>query len=184
VVFVLTLAPEPRDFSLATYLAALVVALGLTRLAERLPWLALAGIAGLAMAGPVLADLNPAPRPVVPQLVGLVRAMPGAMLHVSGPVEATSRLALREAGLSHRVSGAPPKAGALFLGFPGNDALDLAATCPDGGRRLLELRRGTTSPSLAWDAIGVLGLEDSVPAAPAAYLRRERFVPALYRVRC
>lgn len=184
VVFVLTLAPEPRYFSMATYLAALVLALGLTRLAEQVPAVALLGIAGLALAGPVLADLNPAPRPVVPQLLGLVRAMPGTVLHVSGPIEATSRLALREEGLSHRVSGAPARAGDLYMGFPGNDGLDLAATCLGGARQLLEVGRGTTSPSLAWDLVEAMGLEGVVPAGPAAYLRRDRFIPALYRVGC
>jgi hypothetical protein len=184
VVFVLTLAPEPRYFSMGTYLAALVLALGLTRLAERMPAVALVAIAGLAVAGPVLADLNPAPRPVVLQLLGLVRATPGTVLHVSGPIEATSRLALREEGLSARVSGAPARAGDLFMGFPGNDGLDLAATCPGGVKKLLEVGRGTTSPSLAWDVVEALGLEGVVPAGPAAYLRRDRFIPALYRVGC
>ncbi|TDH59772.1 hypothetical protein E2C06_25610 [Dankookia rubra] len=94
VVFVLTLAPEPRYFSMATYLAAMVLALGLTRLAERRPGPAILGILGLAAAGPVAADLNPAPRPVVPQLVGLLQGgIAGGTLHVSGPVEATSRSA-------------------------------------------------------------------------------------------
>jgi len=184
VVFVLTLAPEPRYFSLATYLAALVMALGVTRLAERIPGLALLGLAGLAVAGPLAADLNPAPRPVVPQVLSAIRSLPGEALHVSGPLEATSRLALREAGLSGRVSGAPAAAGALFMAFPGNDQLDLAATCPKGGKRLLEVARGTIGPSLAWEVLEALGLDAAVPAGPAAYLQRARFVPALYRMGC
>ncbi|MFC7474360.1 hypothetical protein ACFQS7_08345 [Dankookia sp. GCM10030260] len=185
VVFVLTLAPEPRYFSMATYLAAMVLALGLTRLAERRPGLAILGILGLAVAGPLAADLNPAPRPVVPQVVALLQSgAAGTVLHVSGPIEATSRLALREAGLSGRVSGAPPTAGSYFLGFPGNDALDLEATCPGGVPRLLEVARGTTSSSLAWDMVEILRLEPLVPAEAAAYLRRERYVPALYKVGC
>ncbi|MFZ4406251.1 MAG: glycosyltransferase family 39 protein [Paracraurococcus sp.] len=185
VVFVLTLAPEPRYFSMATYLAAMVLAIGLTRLTERVPAPAFLAIAGLAVAGPLAADLNPTPRPVVPQVVGLLQgASAGRTLHVSGPIEATSRLALREAGLSGRVTGAPPPAGAYFLGFPGNDALDLVATCPGGVPRLLEIARGTTSASLAWDALELLGLDGRVPAGPAAYLRRERYVPALYKVGC
>lgn len=185
VVFVLTLAPEPRYFSMATYLAAMVLALGLTRLAERRPGPAFLGIAGLALAGPLAADLNPGPRPVVPQVIGLLQGgVVGATLHVSGPVEATSRLALRQAGLSSRVTGVPPAAGSYFLGFPGNDGLDLAATCPGGLVRLLEVARGTTSPSLAWEVMETLGLERLVPAGPGAYLRRERYVPALYKVGC
>jgi hypothetical protein len=185
VVFVLTLAPEPRYFSMATYLAAMVLALGLTRLAERRPGLAILGILGLAAAGPVAADLNPTPRPVVPQLIGLLQGgVAGTRLHVSGPIEATSRLALREAGLSGQVTGAAPPAGAYFLGFPGNDGLDLAATCPGGVARLLEVARGTTSASLAWDLAEMLGVEGVVPAGAAAYLRRERYVPALYKVGC
>jgi hypothetical protein len=51
-------------------------------------------------------------------------------------------------------------------------------------KRLLEVARGTASPSLAWDVLEILGLEGAVPSGPAAYLRRERFVPALYRVGC
>ncbi|WP_431268807.1 hypothetical protein [Dankookia sp. P2] len=119
VVFVLTLAPEPRYFSMATYLAAMVLALGLTRLAERLPGLAILGILGLAVAGPIAADLNPAPRPVVPQVVGLLQGgVAGARLHVSGPIEATSRLALREAGLSGRGDGRAAGGGGLFPRLP------------------------------------------------------------------
>ena len=154
-------------------------------LAERRPGLAILGILGLAAAGPVAADLNPAPRPVVPQLIGLLQGgIAGGTLHVSGPIEATSRLALREAGLSGRVTGAPPPAGAYFLGFPGNDGFDLAATCPGGMVRLLEVARGTASPSLAWDALEMLGIEGAVPPGARAYLRRERYVPALYKVSC
>ncbi|WP_431268808.1 hypothetical protein [Dankookia sp. P2] len=62
------------------------------------------------------------------------------------------------------MTGAPPAAGAYFLGFPGNDGLDLAAVCPNGVARLLEVARGTTSPSLAWDLMEVLGVEAAVPA--------------------
>lgn len=185
VVFVLTLAPEPRYVSLATYLAAMVLTLGLTRLAERRPGLAILGILGLAAAGPVAADLNPAPRPVVPRLMGLLQGgVGGTVLHVSGPIEATSRLALREAGLSGRVSGAPPAPGAYVLGFPGNDALGLAAACPNGMARLPEVARGTAAPGLAWGAVGILGLQGAVPAGAAACLRRERYLPALYKVGC
>ena len=184
VVFVLTLAPEPRYFSLATYLAALVMALGVTRLAERVPGLTLFAVASLAVAGPLAADLNPAPRPVVPQVLSAVRSLPGEVLHLSGPLEATSRLALREAGLFNRVTGAPAAAGDLFMGFPGNDQLDLAATCPGGGKRLIEVARGAITPSLTWEMLEILGLDGVVPAGPAAFLQRERFVPALYRLGC
>ncbi len=184
VVFVLSLAPEPRYFAMATYLACLVVALGLARLAEVLPRLALAALAALALAGPVVADLNPTPRGVVPQLVAQLQARPATVFHVSGPVEAAARLALRQAGLAGWVSGPSPVAGALLFAMPGNDQPDLAASCADGRPRLREVWRGVTSPSLAWRLAEVTRTSALLPAGLARWLERERYRPALFAVGC
>ena len=184
VVFVLCLAPEPRYFSLATYLACLVTALGLARLAQALPRLALAAVALLALAGPVVADLNPTPRGVVPQLLALLQARPSAVFHVTGPVEAAARLALRRQGSSGRISGIPPTAGDLLFAMPANDLPDLTAACPDGSPRLRRLWSGTTSPSLAWRLLELPRLGRLVPAGPANWLQRERYRPALFAVGC